>query len=51
MKTIFLGNDGAGKSTFARKLIKKEPAVRLSLDQEVGGEREGYSLFPNPTQP
>jgi len=30
---ILLGNAGARKSTFARKLIRKEPAVRLSLDQ------------------
>ncbi|MEM9156708.1 MAG: AAA family ATPase, partial [Cyanobacteria bacterium P01_F01_bin.33] len=33
MKTILLGNAGAGKSTLARKLIEKEPAVRLSLDE------------------
>jgi len=33
MRMILLGNAGAGKSTFARKLIRKEPAVHLSLDQ------------------
>lgn len=33
MKTILLGNAGAGKSTLSRKLIAKEPAARLSLDE------------------
>lgn len=33
MKTILLGNAGAGKSTLARKLLLREPAARLSLDE------------------
>jgi len=33
MKVIILGNAGAGKSTRARKLIARQPAARLSLDQ------------------
>ncbi|QTF93855.1 AAA family ATPase [Halomonas sp. BM-2019] len=33
MRVILLGNAGAGKSTLARKLIAKQPAARLSLDQ------------------
>ena len=33
MKTVLLGNAGAGKSTLARRLIVQEPAVRLSLDE------------------
>ena len=33
MKVIFLGNAGAGKSTLSRKLIAKDPAARLSLDE------------------
>lgn len=33
MKTILLGNAGAGKSTLARKLIEAEAAARLSLDE------------------
>lgn len=33
MKVIILGNAGAGKSTLAKKLIVKEPAARLSLDE------------------
>lgn len=32
MKTILLGNAGAGKSTLAKKLTAREPAARLSLD-------------------
>ncbi|MEM1368393.1 MAG: AAA family ATPase [Cyanobacteria bacterium P01_H01_bin.15] len=33
MKTVLLGNAGAGKSTLSRKLLEKEPAARLSLDE------------------
>lgn len=33
MRTIVLGNAGAGKSTLAQKLIETEPAARLSLDE------------------
>lgn len=33
MKTILLGNAGAGKSTLAKRLIAKQPVVRLSLDE------------------
>ena len=33
MRTIVLGNAGAGKTTLVRKLINNEPAVRLSLDE------------------
>jgi adenylate kinase family enzyme len=33
MKVIILGNAGAGKSTLARKLIARQPAARLSLDE------------------
>lgn len=33
MKVILLGNAGAGKSTFSKKLIAKHPAARLSLDE------------------
>lgn len=33
MKIILMGNAGSGKSTLAQKLISKEQAVRLSLDQ------------------
>lgn len=33
MKIILLGNAGAGKSTLAKKLIAKQPAARLSLDE------------------
>lgn len=33
MKVILLGNAGAGKSTLARKLLTKQPAARLSLDE------------------
>lgn len=33
MKVILLGNAGAGKSTLARKLIAKQSAARLSLDE------------------
>ena len=32
MKTILLGNAGAGKSTLAGQLIAHQPAARLSLD-------------------
>jgi len=42
MKTILLGNAGAGKSTLSRKLITKQPAARLSLDEvafQAGTER------------
>ncbi|WP_305043330.1 AAA family ATPase [Geoalkalibacter sp.] len=42
MKVILLGNAGAGKSTLARKLLQKQPAARLSLDEVafgVGSER------------
>ncbi len=33
MKVIVLGNAGAGKSTLARRLIAKQLAARLSLDE------------------
>jgi adenylate kinase family enzyme len=33
MKVIILGSAGAGKSTLARKLIARQPAARLSLDE------------------
>lgn len=33
MRTVLLGNAGAGKSTLARKLIAQQPAARLSLDE------------------
>lgn len=33
MKTILLGNAGSGKSTLSRRLLAKEPAARLSLDE------------------
>lgn len=33
MKIILLGNAGAGKSTLARKLMARQPAARLSLDE------------------
>lgn len=33
MKVILLGNAGAGKSTLSRKLMTKQPAARLSLDE------------------
>lgn len=33
MRTILLGNAGAGKSTLARRLIAQQPAARLSLDE------------------
>lgn len=42
MKVILLGNAGAGKSTLARKLIEREPAARLPLDEvafQSGTER------------
>ncbi|TLM63667.1 MAG: shikimate kinase [Deltaproteobacteria bacterium] len=33
MKVILLGNAGAGKSTLSGKLLAKQPAARLSLDE------------------
>ncbi len=33
MKTVLLGNAGAGKSTLAKRLIEREPAARPSLDE------------------
>ncbi len=42
MRVILLGNAGAGKSTFARKLAARQPAARLSLDEVAfrdGSER------------
>lgn len=33
MRVILLGNAGAGKSTLARKLLARQPAARLSLDE------------------
>lgn len=33
MKTILLGNAGAGKSTLSKRLIATQPAARLSLDE------------------
>jgi adenylate kinase family enzyme len=42
MKVILLGNAGAGKSTLSKKLIAKQPAARLSLDEvafQKGAER------------
>lgn len=46
MKVILLGNAGSGKSTLARKLIKQEPAARLSLDEVafVSGSTERRPL-------
>lgn len=42
MKVILLGNAGAGKSTLSGKLLAKQPAARLSLDEvafQEGTER------------
>ncbi|WP_290783424.1 AAA family ATPase [Halomonas sp.] len=42
VKMILIGNAGSGKSTLARRLIAKQPAARLSLDEVaflVGSER------------
>lgn len=42
MKLILLGNAGSGKSTLSKKLIAREPAARLSLDEVAfhnGAER------------
>ncbi|MEW8562530.1 MAG: shikimate kinase [Candidatus Thiodiazotropha sp.] len=42
MKTVLLGNAGAGKTTLASQLIQQEPAARLSLDElafSEGAER------------
>ena len=42
MKLILLGNSGSGKSTLAKKIITREPAARLSLDEvafDKGAER------------
>jgi len=33
MRVILLGNAGAGKSTLSRKLVAREPAACLSLDE------------------
>src|SRR5690606_21444210 len=33
VRTILLGNAGAGKSTLSKRLIAKQPAARLSLDE------------------
>jgi len=33
MKLILLGNAGSGKSTLSKKIISREPAARLSLDE------------------
>ncbi|OZB13193.1 MAG: shikimate kinase, partial [Marinobacter sp. 34-60-7] len=33
MKTILLGNAGAGKSTLSMRLMAKQPVARLSLDE------------------
>jgi adenylate kinase family enzyme len=33
LKTLLLGNAGAGKSTLAKQLLEREPASRLSLDE------------------
>lgn len=38
MKTILLGNAGAGKSTLAKQLLEREPAARLSLDEVAFAE-------------
>ena len=38
MKTILLGNAGAGKTTLARALVKREPAAWLSLDHVAFAE-------------
>lgn len=37
MKVILLGNAGAGKSTLARRLLQRQPAARLSLDEVAFG--------------
>lgn len=42
MKIVLLGNAGSGKSTLSRKLIARQPAARLSLDEvafQDGSER------------
>lgn len=42
MKIILLGNAGSGKSTLSKKIICREPAARLSLDEVAfhnGAER------------
>ena len=46
MKVVLLGNAGAGKSTLSRKLLEKEAAGRLSLDElafSEGAERRPLS--------
>jgi adenylate kinase family enzyme len=37
MKVVLLGNAGAGKSTLAKRLMQREPAARLSLDEVAFG--------------
>ena len=42
MKIIILGNAGSGKSTLSKRIISREPAARLSLDEVAfhdGAER------------
>lgn len=38
MRVILLGNAGAGKTTLARKLLAKEPAALLALDEVAFAE-------------
>lgn len=37
MRVVLLGNAGAGKSTLARRLVARQPAARLSLDEVAFG--------------
>lgn len=37
MKVILLGNAGAGKSTLAKRLLQRQQAARLSLDEVAFG--------------
>lgn len=46
MKVILLGNAGAGKSTLSGKLMAKQPAARLSLDEVAF--QEGTQRRPLP---
>lgn len=44
MKIILLGNAGSGKSTLSKRLLDRQPAARLSLDQVAF--REGMERRP-----
>ena len=39
MKLILLGNDGAGKSTMARRIVSSGDTARLSLDEIAWGKQ------------